>query len=95
MPFLQQNPRAFNRADVEALNTEQIGVYGLYKPGVWIYIGKGDIRRRLSDHLNGDNPCITRQGPTNWVGEVTQGDPSARERELILEFSPHCNQRVG
>ena len=95
MPFVQQTPRAFTRGSVEALNPNQVGVYGLYKPGSWVYIGKGDIRQRLLDHLNGGNPCITRLQPTHWVDEVTPGDPSARERQLIAELQPLCNQRVG
>jgi len=55
MPFPQQNPRIYNKANVEALNKNQMGCYGLLKNGVCIYVGKGDIRQRLLDHLNGDN----------------------------------------
>ncbi|MCC6962538.1 MAG: GIY-YIG nuclease family protein [candidate division Zixibacteria bacterium] len=95
MPFLQQQPGLFARANIEALNSNQIGVYGLFRQGVWVYVGKGDIRQRLLDHLNGDNPCITRENPTHWVAEVTSGDPSIRERELITELQPVCNKRVG
>lgn len=95
MGFVQQPPRPFSRYIVEALPVNQIGVYGLYKENEWVYIGKGDIRQRLIDHLNGDNPLITRRRPTHWVAEVTNGDPSARERQLILECQPTCNQRVG
>jgi len=95
MPFIQQEPRPFTRHDVESLNPNQLGVYGLFKRDVWIYVGKGDIRKRLLEHLNGDNFCITREQPTYWVGEVISGDPSAREKELIDELRPLCNQRVG
>jgi len=95
MPFVEQAPRAYTRQNVEALNENQLGVYGLYRQSAWIYVGKGDIRRRLLDHLNGDNSCISGQRPTHWVGEVIAGDPSSRERELIIELNPLCNQRVG
>lgn len=95
MPFVQQEPRFFTRHNVEAINPNQIGVYGLFRQGVWVYIGKGDIRKRLLDHLTGDNPCITRENPTHWVDEVTNGDPSNRERQLIAELNPVCNKRVG
>ena len=95
MPFVQQTPRLFSRQNIEALTPGQMGVYGLYKQGGWAYVGKGDIRQRLLDHLNGDNPCITRQSPMHWVAEVTPGDPSARERQLTLELQPSCNLRVG
>jgi len=95
MPFVQQTPQAFTRRHVEALHPNQVGVYGLFVAGSWVYIGKGDIRQRLLDHLNGDNPCIIRLQPTHWVAEVIAGDPSARERQLIAELQPPCNHRVG
>ena len=95
MPFIEQTPRQFTLHNVEAIRPNQNGVYGLFNQGSWIYVGKGDIRQRLLDHLNGDNPCILRNQPTHWVDEVIDGDPSAREKQLIREFSPVCNQRVG
>lgn len=94
MPFLKQEPRAFNRQNIEALNPNQMGVYGLFKPGQWIYVGSGDIRERLLAHVNGDNPCITTSKPTLWVGEVTT-NYIQREKELTIECKPTCNQRVG
>lgn len=94
MPFPNQTARAFTRANVEALTKGQNGCYGLFKQGTWIYIGKGDIRQRLLDHLSNDNPCITRQQPTHWVDEVT-GNMDNREKQLIQEFAPACNQKVG
>jgi excinuclease UvrABC nuclease subunit len=95
MPFPQQQPRLFTRASVESLNPNQIGVYGIFRQGTWLYVGKGDIRQRLLNHLNGDNPSIIREQPTHWVDEVTIGDPSLREKQLIAEFQPICNQRLG
>lgn len=95
MPFANQTPRPFIKSDVEDLKPNQIGVYGIFRSGKWIYVGKGDIRQRLLNHLNGDNECITRQLPTHWVAELTNGDPSEREKALILELQPTCNQRVG
>jgi hypothetical protein len=95
MSFVQQNPREFNRFNVESLNPNQIGVYGIFRQDKWIYVGKGDIRQRLVDHLSGDNPCILRESPTHWVDEVTIGDPSIREKQLILELLPSCNEKIG
>ena len=94
MAFVEQTPRAFTREDILALNAAQHGVYGLFRANQWIYVGKGDIRQRLLDHLNGDNVCITRSNPTHWVGEVTTNADS-RERDLIVELGPLCNQRIG
>ena len=94
MPFPQQDPRPFNRTNIEALNRNQMGCYGLFRQDRWIYVGKGDIRQRLLDHLNGDNPCITRERPTHWMDVVTS-DHDNREKQLIVELSPSCNKKVG
>ncbi len=94
MPFPEQIARSFTNASVYPLSPNQMGVYGLFRPGHWIYIGKGDIRQRLLDHLNGDNPCILGEGPTHWVDEVTPL-MDAREKQLILELKPSCNQIAG
>lgn len=95
MPFVQQTPRAFTRQNIEALKPNQYGVHGLFKQSTWIYVGKGDVRQRLLEHLDGDNPSIVRQQPTHWVDEIVAGDASAREKQLIAELAPVCNQRVG
>jgi len=95
MAFVKQISRLFTETNVKLLKTGQIGVYGIFKEGQWIYIGKGDIRQRLIDHLNGDIPAILRNDPTHWVAELTGEDPSVREKELILECNPLCNQRIG
>jgi hypothetical protein len=94
MPFPNQTSRTFTRADVESLNKGQNGCYGLFKQGVWVYVGKGDIRQRLLDHLNGDNPCITRQAPTHYVTVLTQ-NMDQMEKTLILELDPVCNKKIG
>ena len=94
MPFPEQSPREFTKANILAINPNQIGCYGLFRQDQWIYVGRGDIRARLLAHLNGDNACITQAGPTHWVDEVTSQDED-REKELIVEFDPSCNRRVG
>ena len=93
MPFVVQQAKLFNRNEIEALDRGQYGVYGLHH-NRWVYIGKGDIRQRLLDHLNGDNRCITLERPTHFVGEVTS-QADEREKALIEEFMPSCNKRVG
>ncbi|MBZ5569663.1 MAG: hypothetical protein LAN64_17690 [Acidobacteriia bacterium] len=94
MPFPPQTPRAFTTTNVQSLNPNRMGCYGLMKIGEWIYVGKGDIRERLLAHLNGDNLCIVRLGPTHWVDVVTR-DYDAEEKRLIRELTPTCNQTAG
>jgi hypothetical protein len=96
MAFPQQTLHSFTKQDVLSLNLNQCGVYGIFNQLRWVYIGKGDIRERLLAHLNGDIPAILAAGPTHWVGEVCGIlAMDVREKQLILECSPHCNQRIG
>ena len=90
MPF-PGPAHCFSRTDIETLTPGQQGCYGLFFRSVWIYIGKGDIRQRLLDHLNGDNECINRYRPSHWMALVTD-DADRLERELIQEYLPLCNQ---
>ena len=91
MPF-QNAMRSYTLADVLSLNLNQNGVYGIFLHNNPIYIGSGDIRARLFAHLNGYVPCITRNNPNQWTGEVFSGDPAMREGELIREYKPICNE---
>lgn len=94
MPFPQQEIRSFTRNGIEWLLANQNGVYGIFKANLWIYVGRGDIRSRLLDHLGGDNPLILSYGPTHYVTLVTANDIAA-EKQLILELRPVANQKVG
>lgn len=78
--------RPYTRGDIESLNSNQNGVYGIFRGDKAVYIGSGDIRDRMIDHINGDNPCITQNTPNQWIGEVFSGDPTGREGELIREY---------
>ena len=64
--------------------------------GSWVAAGgkADDIRARLLQHLNGDDPCISKYPPTHFVAEATAAN-DAREKELIVEYDPHCNKKVG
>lgn len=93
MPFDHNDMRSYTRANVQGLNRNQNGVYGIFQNDKAIYIGSGDIRQRLLDHLNGDNACIVRYNPNLWTGLVFSGDPIPREKQLIREYQPPCNQQ--
>jgi len=94
MPFTGKFNQ-FNRIELLVITMNQRGVYGLFSGNTCIYIGSGDIRKRLFDHLNGDNPCITKHQPNKWVGEVFEGDPAELEAHLIKEYDPICNRQTG
>jgi hypothetical protein len=90
VPFPHQNPRPFTRQEVEGLHPGLMGCYGLFGNGVWVYVGKGDLRARLLGHLNGEDQRISALAPTHWVGETTP-DMDNEEQRLILELKPACN----
>ena len=59
------------------------------------YIGRADdIRKRLLEHLSEDDPCLRSHRPTHFVASVVH-DNVRYEKELILEYDPECNKRVG
>ncbi len=101
MPFPPQPPRPFTLENIEAIQGNPTGVYGLFREETWIYVGSGDIKKRLLEHYYGDNPSIDRENPTHWAvvimidkeGKTT--DPVPREKGLILELDPICNKSVG
>lgn len=93
MPFPQQNPQPFNRSGVEWLAPNQSGVYGIFRNGLWIYVGKADdLRARLLQHLS--NQDILKHEPTHYVTMVTSNGDYV-ERSLIIELQPVANQRIG
>lgn len=100
MSFAAQKARPFTKESILLLEEGQYGCYGIFRAEEtgfieeWIYVGKGDIRDRMLRHFNGDNACILKGNPTHFVGEVT-GDSNIREKQLIDELKPSCNQMVG
>ncbi len=94
MPFPNQDPKPFDKTYAILNKTDDIGVYGIYRKDQWIYIGKGVIWQRILDHINGDIPCILNMNPTNWVYEFTV-NMDQREKDLIQEFNPPCNKKIG
>lgn len=90
MPFTTKM-RPYTRQDIESLNPNQDGVYGIFKDTRAVYIGSGDIRERMLAHIGGDNRCIIQNTPNLWTASVFSGDPTGREGVLIREYQPVCN----
>jgi hypothetical protein len=84
----------FTQQAILALSASLRGVYGLWRENTWVYVGRGTIHDRLLAHLNGDNPCITQAGPTNFAYTQTN-DAEAEKGRLILLLTPSCNKKVG
>lgn len=94
MPFNNDNPRSFDRQGIESFDAGQTGVYAIYNARTWIYVGSGDIRQRLLDHLGGDVPAIGTFAPTHFRAEVSD-DSLVREKQLLREYMPACNPRMA
>ena len=94
MPFDNDKPWLFDRQAIESFDSGQTGVYAIYNAQRWIYIGRGEIRQRLLDHLNGDIPSINTNSPTHFRAEVT-ADSMNREKQLLREYAPVCNPRLA
>ncbi|HET6947709.1 MAG TPA: hypothetical protein VFJ45_07845 [bacterium] len=90
MPFPPQTAHSFTLAGIEKLKPGQVGCYGIFRPGTWIYVGYGDVRACLLAHLHGHKLCILKHHPTRFVvaGAI---DPAAHARALIAELRPVCN----
>ncbi len=97
MPWSNPTTYLFNEVSIKMFAPAASGVYALYNPRQWIYIGEtNDIQARLLEHLRGDNFCIISMRPPSFSFELC---PAAlrvgRQNELILELGPACNQRLG
>jgi hypothetical protein len=92
MPWLGPNI-AWSRRAIIASVPNVSGVYAIWKPLQWIYVGEADdVLRRLLEHFDGDNACINQAIPTGCGFELLQpGARVARQEALIAELGPLCN----
>jgi hypothetical protein len=72
------------------------GVYAIFKPGVWIYVGESnDIQRRLLEHLRRDHGCISWQIPAGFHFEPCDATARmARQTAWIAQLRPVSNQQL-
>jgi len=96
MPWQGRN-LLWNRGVILSSVPSASGVYAIWRPNVWIYVGEtNDLQRRLLEHFDGDSPCITRAAPTGFGFELVQANTRvARQNALIPELRPTCNQILG
>jgi hypothetical protein len=98
MPWFATQNYDFNLAAVLYYAPEMSGVYGIHKGSYWIYFGESDsIRRRLSEHVSRpENPIIGLHGPTKFCFELQPAYYRVTcQDQLILEFSPPANRKLG
>ena len=70
----------FTKDGIEAnTTTRDVGIYLILSVDKewWVYVGEGDIRDRLLDHLA--NKRVLAEGPTHWLA-IRCADPKARSK---------------
>ena len=88
--------KALTKDNVEKV-PEKSGVYRLDTAKETLYIGKSDdLKRRLLEHLNSDDPCIKKATIFKYL--VTTS-PERTEDDLLKEYQqthgklPECNEK--
>lgn len=82
----------FQRESILKHAPESSGVYGLFS-AFWIYIGEAEnIRGRILQHLEGNDPGIVHYRPSGFAFELASPEDRHRRHEhLIKELQPLCN----
>jgi len=96
MPF-PKNRWDFNKASIESLKQNQIGVYGIFNSQKCVYVGKAKcLHTRLLEHFNHESDqsnCIWSNSPTYFQGVIVdQSNLDNEEMALIKEYDPICNK---
>ncbi len=96
MAWRGSNRFGFNEAWIRIYAPVGSGVYAIYAQQRWLYIGEAeDVRSQLLRHLAGEIPCIGEHQPTHFAFQsVPTEERAARQRELIAEYHPACNEQA-
>ena len=72
---------------------DQSGVYAIFNPAHWVFVGDNDnMRQALFSCLNTPNACINSHEPLSFSCEVASPDERGGRRDaLIAELRPICN----
>jgi excinuclease UvrABC nuclease subunit len=97
MPWGNPTSYEFSRMSIVRNAPEQSGVYALYHRATWIYIGEAEnIRAQLLQHLDGGDTFVTVYPALSFSYVLTPAAARAwRQDELIREFHPICNPKLG
>jgi excinuclease UvrABC nuclease subunit len=97
MPWGNPTSYEFSRMSVVRNAPEQSGIYALYHRATWVYIGETEnIRAQLLQHLDGDDTRITVYPALSFSYVLAPAATRAwRYEELIREYHPVCNPKVG
>jgi hypothetical protein len=82
--FHQLSPQEIEKAPVDS------GIFGLFKPGAWVYIASTkNIRQALLYYMDGNMPWVSQQQPQQFAFEIVDRRRRAlRCSELTTEYRP-------
>jgi len=86
------NSYAFGYCAVSERAPRASGVYTIYTPQRWLYVGESDdIRQSLFQHLNKPEGCLVRRGLLSFSFELVPAVKRPdRHRALITDLAPEC-----
>ena len=92
MAILDNDTYPFTFEAVREKAPNASGVYRLYTPQQWVYIGESDdIRQSLFRLLNEPSESLTRFGPLSFSLELASAaERHALQQGLIAELEPAC-----
>ena len=96
MKWDEQHGFLLTRTSVVRNAPEESGVYGLYSPGKWVYIGHAsNIRKALLDYLSGRRPYVLQWQPKYFVFEcLPYKERIAKHKGLVARHQPICNRKT-
>jgi len=68
------------------------GVYSIYTPERWVYVGESDdVKQSLFRLLNAEGAAMNRFGPLSFSVELAPAaERKAIQQALVAEFEPAC-----
>jgi hypothetical protein len=97
MAFADSPAYVFSANAIHYGAPERSGVYALFTPAEWVYIGDADnVRRALFDLLNASPESIASHEPLSFVCEDVGALERPRRRDaLVAELKPVCHQVIA
>jgi hypothetical protein len=97
MPWGNPTSYEFSRMSIVRNAPEQSGIYVLHHRATWVYIGETEnIRAQLLQHLDGNDIWVAVYPALAFSFVLAPAATRAwRQDELVREFHPVCNPKLG
>ena len=97
MPFAQSPAYVFSAEGIRECAPERSGVFALFTPTEWVYVGAADnVRQALFDLLNASGTSLESYQPLSFSSEEAEGSERTLRRDaMIAELRPAWNSRAA